>query len=69
MTTAAANPGRESTLRAEAQATEAQAEQRGKDRAYSVRTVLLTRQLAQSLEHDAVAVNAGARLAEEAGGR
>ncbi|MGR0185523.1 hypothetical protein [Azospirillum aestuarii] len=69
MTTAAAIPGRESALQAEAQATEAQAERRGRDRAYSVRTVLLTRQLAQSLEHDAVAVNAGARLAEEAGGR
>nr|WP_175428980.1 hypothetical protein [Azospirillum argentinense] len=48
---------------------EVQAEKRGKDRAYSVRTVLLTRQLAQSLEHDAVAVAAGTRLAEEAGGR
>lgn len=69
MTTAATNPGRENALRAEAQAMEVQAEQRGKDRAYSVRTVLLTRQLAQSLEHDAVAVAAGARLAEEAGGR
>ncbi|WP_175429975.1 hypothetical protein [Azospirillum argentinense] len=48
---------------------EVQAERRGKDRAYSVRTVLLTRQLAQSLEHDAVAVAAGARLAEKAGTR
>ncbi|MFC5358148.1 hypothetical protein [Azospirillum himalayense] len=69
MTTAAAIPGRENALRAEAHAMEVQAERRGKDRAYSVRTVLLTRQLAQSLEHDAVAVAAGARLAEKAGTR
>jgi len=69
MTATATNPGRESALRAEAQAAEAQAERRGRDHAYSVRTVLLTRQLAQSLEHDAVAADAGARLAEEAGRR